>query len=217
MAGSLLAEDTVQDTLDRIVQLAVDTVVGCDFAAVSLIQRRQITTQASSGDVPRQVDAIQYEVDEGPCLEAIREHDVIHAPDLSREQRWPRFSQRTVDETKIMSMLSFRLFAEEETMGALNLYSFDRGAFEDEATDVGLVFAAHAAVALVTARRHEQMEKALASRDVIGQAKGIIMERAGVTEDEAFLRLKRASQRVNLKLSEVAERVTRTGEAPEEI
>lgn len=116
-----------------------------------------------------------------------------------------------------MSMLAFRLFAEEETMGALNLFSYERHAFGDDATDVGLVFAAHAAVAIAGARQHEQLEQALVSRDVIGQAKGIIMERNGITDDEAFQRLKRASQRVNLKLADVAATVARTGEAPEDI
>lgn len=217
VARALLAEDSVQETLDRIVQLAVKTVAGCDFASVSLIQRRKITTAASFGDVPVLVDAIQYEVDDGPCLEAIKDHEVIQVDDLSKEHRWPRFSQRTVGETKIMSMLAFRLFAEEETMGALNLFSYERHAFEDEATDVGLVFAAHAAVAIAGARQHEQLEQALVSRDVIGQAKGIIMERNGVTDDEAFERLKRASQRVNLKLADVAATVARTGEVPEDL
>lgn len=217
VARALVAEDTLQDTLDRIVQLAVDTIVGCDFAAVSLMERRKIHTAASTGDVPERVDAIQYEVDEGPCLDAIKDHEVVQVDDLSKEQRWPRFSPRTVGETKIMSMLSFRLFSEEDTMGALNLYSFDADAFEDDATDVGSVFAAHAAVAMVGARQQEQLENALKSRDVIGQAKGIIMGRDGVTDDEAFDRLKRASQRVNLKLTEVADRVARTGEAPEDL
>lgn len=217
VARALVAEDTLQDTLDRIVQLAVDTIVGCDFAAVSLMERRKIHTAASTGDVPERVDAIQYDVDDGPCLDAIEDHEVVQVDDLSKEQRWPGFSQRTVDETKIMSMLSFRLFSEEDTMGALNLYSFDANAFEDDATDVGSVFAAHAAVAMVGARQQEQLENALKSRDVIGQAKGIIMGRDGVTDDEAFDRLKRASQRVNLKLTEVADRVARTGEAPEDL
>lgn len=217
VARALLAQDSVQETLDRIVQLAVETVAGCDFASVSLIQRRKITTAASFGDVPVLVDAIQYEVDDGPCLEAIKDHEVIQVDDLSKEHRWPRFSQRTVEEAKIMSMLAFRLFAEEETMGALNLFSYERHAFKDDATDVGLVFAAHAAVAIAGARQHEQLEQALMSRDVIGQAKGIIMERNGVTDDEAFQRLKRASQRVNVKLVDVAATVARTGEVPEDL
>lgn len=217
VARALLAEDSVQHTLDRIVELAVDTIVGCDFAAISWIERRTIDTRASTGDVPRRVDAIQYEVDQGPCLDAIKDHEVIQVNDLSQERRWPAFSRRTVEEVKIMSMLSFRLFAEEDTMGALNLYSFDVNGFEDEATDIGSVFAAHAAVAIVGARQHEQMAKALETRDVIGQAKGIIMEREHVSDAEAFDRLRRASQRVNLKLAEVAHRVTRTGEAPEDL
>ena len=98
-------------------------------------------------------------------------------------------------------------FAEEDTLGALNLYSKQRGAFDDEALAVGSVFATHAAVALAGAQHDEQMQKALQTRDVIGQAKGILMAQQDVSADEAFDILRRASQRMNIKLRELAERV----------
>ena len=116
-------------------------------------------------------------------------------------------SQRAAEETGVASMLSFRLFAEGDTLGALNLYSQQHGAFDDEAVAVGSVFATHAAVALAGAQHDEQMQKALQTRNVIGQAKGILMAHQHVTADEAFDILRRASQRTNITPRELAERV----------
>lgn len=216
VARALLAEPTHQATLDKICTLARDTVEGCHHAALSLVQGRRIETTAATDDVPRRVDSIQYETDEGPCLDAIRDQAVLLADDLADEERWPAFAQRAAEETGVHSMLSFRLFAEEETFGALNLYAGEPNAFDDEAREVGVVFAAHAAVAMVEARRQEQFDDALASRDVIGQAKGILMARQGVTEEEAFGILRRASQRENEKLRAIAEQIAaRPTEPPE--
>ena len=207
VARALLGEDDVEATLKRITTLAVETIDGCDHAGVSFVQGRKISTPAASDAVPAQVDAVQYETDQGPCLDAIREHETFKTDDLAKEDRWPEFSQRAAEETGVASMLSFRLFAEADTMGALNLYSKQRGAFGDEALAVGSVFATHAAVALAGAQHDEQMQKALQGRDVIGQAKGILMAQQHVTADEAFDILRRASQRMNIKLRELAERV----------
>ena len=207
IARALLGEDDVEATLSKISTLAVEKIDGCDHAGVSLVQGRKISTPAASDDVPVRVDAIQYEADEGPCLDAIREQETFRTGDLATEDRWPKFSQRAAEETGIASMLSFRLFAEADTMGALNLYSKERSAFDDEAVAVGSVFATHAAVALAGAQHDEQMQQALQSRDVIGQAKGILMAQQGVTDQEAFDILRRASQRMNIKLRELAERV----------
>ena len=207
IARSLLCEDTVEATLQRIAELAVDTIEHCDYAGMTLVRGRHMTTPASSADVPRRVDAIQLDTGEGPCLDAIREHEVFQTDDLLLEDRWPHFSQRAVEATGVRSMLSFRLFVDEDTLGALNLYSKQPAAFEEEDRVVGSVFAAHAAVALSSAQRDQQMQDALRSRDTIGQAKGILMARQGVTADEAFDMLRRGSQRLNIKLAELAKRV----------
>lgn len=97
-------------------------------------------------------------------------------------------------------------------MGALNLYSKSPDAFDDESREMGSVFAAHAAVALGSARNEEHLEAALASRDVIGQAKGLLMAREGITPDEAFAVLRKASQRLNVKLRDIAGRVVTSNE-----
>lgn len=209
VARTLLAANTLEETLDTICRLAVQTIEGCEHAGVSLIQRRSIETRGASDPVPHAVDKVQYEADEGPCLDAMRDEETIRADDLSREPRWSHFAERAAKETGVNSILSFRLFVEKDTMGALNLYSTRVDAFDEETERVGAVFAAHAAVAMAGAREAQQKDEAIRTRDVIGQAKGIVMARQGVSEDEAFDVLRRASQRMNIKLREVAEQVAR--------
>jgi transcriptional regulator with GAF, ATPase, and Fis domain len=204
IARALLAEGDVQHTLQKICDLAVETIDGCDHAGISFLRGKKVDTPAASDDVPRHVDLIQYEVGEGPCLDAIRDHEVFQTGDLGRERRWPHFAARAQRETGISSMLCFRLFVAGDTLGALNLQSKAANAFGDESRRVGLVFAAHAAVALSNAIHGEQMEEALQSRDLIGQAKGILMVREGVSAEKAFDMLRRASQRLNIKLRDVA-------------
>ena len=215
IARTLLAEDDVQHTLQKICDLAVETIEGCDHAGISFLKGKNVSTPAASDDVPRAVDAIQYETGEGPCLDAIRKHEVFATGDLAAEDRWPNFSHRAHDETGVTSMLCFRLFVAADTLGALNLYSKGVDAFDEEASAVGMVFAAHAAIALSSALHDEQMDEALRSRDVIGQAKGILMAREGLTADQAFDSLRRASQRLNVKLRELAAEVAYTGEPPD--
>ena len=216
VARSLLAQEDVQHTLQKIVDLAVETLDSCDHAGITFLKRRRFSTPAASSDVAPKVDAIQYETGQGPCLDAIRDHEVFRTGDLGGERRWPNFAGRAQRETGVTSMLGFRLFVEGDTLGALNLYSKAADAFDDHATTVGSVFAAHAAVALSSALHDEQMEEALQSRDLIGQAKGILMAREHVDADEAFDMLRRASQRVNVKLREVARQIadSAAGSAP---
>jgi transcriptional regulator with GAF, ATPase, and Fis domain len=212
VARALLAQADVQHTLQKIVDMAVDTIEACDHAGITFLKGGKGTTPAASDDVPRTVDAIQYETGEGPCLDAIRDHEVFETGDLGRERRWPAFAARAQRETGVTSMLSFRLFVEADTLGALNLYSKRADAFDERSRTTGLVFAAHAALALATAVHDEQMEEALESRDVIGQAKGILMAREGVSADDAFGMLRRASQRLNVKLRVVAADMVRSAE-----
>jgi transcriptional regulator with GAF, ATPase, and Fis domain len=214
LARALLGQADVQHTLQKIVDLAVDTIEGCDHAGISFLKGGKGSTPAASDSVPPQVDAIQYETGEGPCLSAIREHDVFESPDLRLEARWPQFASRAQRETGISSMLCFRLFVDGDTLGALNLYSKAVDAFDERSRTAGLVYAAHAAIALSTAIHSEQMDEALKSRDLIGQAKGILMAREGVTADQAFDMLRRASQRLNVKLRDLAGQMVESTEKP---
>ena len=207
--------DDLDSALDRIVHLAVENLDACEFAGISLVEKRKITSSASSNDIPKMVDEIQSEVGEGPCIDAIKEHEVFKTGQLKEEGRWLNFSVRAHQETGISSILAIRLFVEEETMGALNLYSTAPDAFDETDVALGSVFAVHASVAMSAARREESLEQKAESRDVIGRAKGILAARSGVSDDEAFAMLRRASQRMNVKLRDIAKQVAEQTPPPQ--
>jgi GAF domain-containing protein len=202
-----------EQTYARICELAVATLDACEHAGMSLVQRDVVHSIARTSAVPALVDRIQVEAGEGPCIDAIRTGDQFLTGQLSEEHRWPVFSRRAHDEAGIQSILAFRLFVEEDTMGALNLYSSRLDAFDHGDQAIGAVFAAHAAVAMSASRRERQLEEKAETRDVIGRAKGILMAREHITDERAFEILQRASQRLNLKLRDVADRLAR-GEDP---
>lgn len=207
VARTLAAHDDLPTTLNKIVGLAVRSLDACEWAGISMIEKRVITSPASSGEIPRIVDGIQSETGEGPCIDAIVDHEVFRTGDLTRETRWPLFSSRAHQETGIASILAVRLFIEADTMGALNLYSTHYDAFDDTDVALGVVFAVHAAVAMSAVRREDNLQAAARSRDVIGRAKGILMAQSGADDEEAFTILRAASQRLNVKLREVAQQV----------
>ncbi|MFE9750482.1 GAF and ANTAR domain-containing protein [Saccharothrix saharensis] len=214
VARALHRQGNAQETLDEIVRAAVGTIPGAKHAGImTIVGKREVRTVAATDDVPRDVDQLQFDTGQGPCLTALYQQKIVSAPDLGEESRWPVFAGRAL-RLDVASMLSFRLFVAGDDLGALNLYSADTHAFDDESEHVGLLFAGHAAVALATAQEREHMAEAVQTRDLIGQAKGILMERHKLTADQAFAVLVRASQQANLKLRDLAERLTSTGELP---
>jgi transcriptional regulator with GAF, ATPase, and Fis domain len=222
MARSLAAEPTVQATLQRIVELAVENVVGCDGAGILLVHKSEIVAGSWSSDLVRQIETLEYELGEGPCIDAIGEQAIFESSDLrDSAAQWPRFTPRALD-AGIESMLGFRLFAAEDTLGSLDLYGYRRGAFDDASRALGTVLAAHASMALAGAQVHESdldtisgLSAALVARDVIGQAKGILMASRHVDAGAAFDLLVAASQKLNVKVRDLADDVARTGELPE--
>jgi GAF domain-containing protein len=212
LARSLHEEVGLEDTLREIVSAAVGTVPGAEEAALSVIEgRRQVRTWAGTADLVYQVDQVQYDTGQGPCLSSLYEEHTVRLSNIATERRWPRFTARAA-ELGVGSMLSFQLYAEQDNLGALNLYARDAGAFTDESEQVGLLFATHAALAMADAQKQEQLARAMAVRDLIGQAKGILMERHKLTGDQAFTLLVRASQNTNRKLVEIARYLVQTGE-----
>jgi GAF domain-containing protein len=143
-------------------------------------------------------------------MDAMYEHETVRVDDLAGDPRWPDLA-RAAQGLGVASMLCFQLFVSGDDLGALNLLAGRPGAFTDESERVGLLFASHAAVALAQARKLNHLNTALGTRDVIGQAKGVLMERYKITADQAFALLARASQDTNRKLQELAEYLTRTG------
>ena len=200
--------------LRTVVRSALRTVPGAQEGSITLVLgRRKVLSQAASSELPRQVDAVQEEVEQGPCLETAFEQHTVLVPDLATDERWPRFSARAVG-LGVRSMLSFQLYVEGDNLGALNLFSREADGFDERSVTVGGLFAAHAAVACSAAQREAALERALESRALVGQAQGILMQRDRLTPDQAFTVLQRTSQGRNLKLTEVARRLVHTGELP---
>ena len=207
IARILIAEADPHATLQRVVSLAVETIDGCEHAGISVIEGRKVTSPASSDEVPAIVDRIQSDTGEGPCVDAITEHEVFQTGRLSEEERWPNFTPRAIAESRVESILSLRLFVAEGTMGALNLYSTQPDAFDERDVAVATVFAAHAAVAWSTSQTIENLRAGMVTRQLIGQAVGLLMVRQGMSESDALEALRRASQRLNVKLRQVAESI----------
>jgi len=211
LARDMQRQDDAAAVMEVIVSTAVAMVPGAEEATISLTQgRRRVVSAMATSDLPRRFDDLQEEIRQGPCLDAMYEHETIRVDDLTSEQRWPELARR-VRGLGLSSMLCFQLFVEGDDLGALNLLARQRAAFSDESERIGLLFASHAAVAVAQAQKLNHMGTALASRDVIGQAKGILMERYKITPTQAFALLARASMDTNRKLHEVAEYLATTG------
>ncbi len=214
VARNLQKETDPTGILQKIVGAALRLIPGVEEGSISAVQgRRHVISRAPSSDTAARIDALQNETGEGPCLDAIYEEQTVRVPDMGAELRWPQFSALAAD-AGAGSMLCFQLYVEGDNLGALNLYSTRVNAFTDESEHVGLLVAAHAAVGYAEAVKAEQLQAALRSRDLIGQAKGILMERYKITADQAFGILDHASSRSNTKLHDVAERLVATGEVP---
>lgn len=213
MVRQLFDEDSPQSTLDRIAECAAGEVESCDGATVLLVQAGgRLETCASSGPGWEKSDHVQTEVGEGPCLDAIeRRSEFYHIPDVGRDDRWPRYAARA-RELGIGSAMGFLLFTARETLGALNLYSARPRAFSRRSENLGWVFASQAAVAFASALNDAQLHEALRTRQDIGAAVGIAMERFRIPRDQAFDALVKLSQDRNVKLRDLARQVVETGE-----
>ena len=201
IAHTLLAAETVDETLQQVVHLAVETVEGCDNCGVSIVQLGgNITTPAATSDRVAKCDELQYEFGEGPCVSAIWEQQTFESEDLTQERRWPKWAPRAV-ELGVNSLVSFRLFVKEDTLGALNLYAEKPRAFDDVDRATGAIFASHGAVALSGAQRQVRLDAAI----VVAKATGMLMEARGITSDQAMELLQRAAIRTDNQLAEVAQ------------
>jgi GAF domain-containing protein len=211
--GLLLSEETLGSTLERVAQLACATIEGCDSAGVTLIEKSQVMTAAATDDFTLKIDRDQYDNREGPCLQALSSQEVVMVDDISTDARWPNFADAATRDG-LGSVLSTPLAVREKPMGALNLYSRKPRSFTKSMQPIARLFASQASVAISNAQIYasavslsEQLKDAIKTREVIGEAKGILMASEGVSEDEAFEMLKRVSQNQNVKLREIAQKV----------
>jgi hypothetical protein len=226
IARTLFSASTVLATLQQIVDFAFATVEGSDVACISLRTADSVFTPAYSAPLAFEIDQLQYAAREGPCLDAIAKEPTVYAEDLAEDQRWPVFGPQAAA-LGMRSLLSCRLSA-NGTRGALNLYAALPRAYGAIDRTKALIFAAHAGIALGAAEAREDaalsldvglhriddLITALGTREIIGQAEGILIERERITAQQAFDVLRRASQHLNIKLREVASYVVETGEVP---
>jgi|tagenome__1003787_1003787.scaffolds.fasta_scaffold20908223_2 hypothetical protein len=193
-----------QAILESLTNAASLSIPGFEGASVSIRQGDGvIRTLTASNELASQIDELQYELQEGPGYDVISGTYSTIVTFMDDEERWPRFGPRAV-ELGVGSMMSFELTDRPGLRSALNLYSQQGGALEPDAVNIAELFAAHAATTLGLAERVEQLETALRSRTLIGQATGIAMERYGVSHDQAFGFLVRISQNSNVRLRDIA-------------
>lgn len=201
---------TVEETLDAIVEATLHTVPGFDHVGISLTHRDgRIETMAGTDQLVWELDDVQYSLKEGPCYDAIRGGGPVMVEHARHDQRWPTYMPQAVKHG-LRAQLAVGLYREEDSVGGLNLYSTESDTIDEHALQIAELFASHAAIALGRSRQESQLNEALVSRKVVGQAVGIIMERYRIDEHRAFQFLIRASQSTNIKLREVAREVVTT-------
>ncbi|AGS67391.1 GAF and ANTAR domain-containing protein [Streptomyces collinus] len=214
MARDLLAQDSVHATLERITSSATELVEGCDAAGILILRGKRVESLAPTHQIVVDSDSLQERLQEGPCFDAARTQEgerVFRIADFEAPSpRWPAYVPQG-RKLGLGSMMGFLLFTEDEDLGALNLYSYDAGAFSEISETAGWLLASHAAVAFSSARSHAQLEQAVSTRHMIGEAMGILMGSRHLTEDQAFDVLRRYSQEHNVKLREVARQVCEQG------
>jgi GAF domain-containing protein len=191
--------------LRELIDSGVRHVTGSQYAGITLAERSEaVTNVVATHRYPMVLDAIQNQYAEGPCLEAAWQHHVMHIHDLNVDERWPLYQRYALEQTPIRSILAYELFVDGGSMAALNFYADRPRAFTDESVELGNVYATHIALAWSMMRRQDQFRSALASRDIIGQAKGVVMERFNLDAVEAFELLSRLSRQSNTRLADIA-------------
>jgi hypothetical protein len=205
----LIAEESTESTANRIASLVVALIPGADSAGLSLVRAGKIYTFGATDQIVNDVDALQYATGEGPCLSSIGKQETFQIPDMTTDTTWPSFSQGAAD-AGVRGLLSFVLRV-DDSLAALNIYSNSTDAFTEQDKATGAIFATQAAFTLANALTHEgdlkkadEMQAGLDTRGIIGQAMGILMEREGISSEEAFDQLRTASQHLNRKLRDVA-------------
>jgi GAF domain-containing protein len=194
--------------LREVIEGAAELVPGAQYAGVMVTQRRRPSDSAAATHrYPVLLDEIQNRYQQGPGLSAGALQESFRVDDLISDDRWPLYRQQAVKQTPIRSILSLGIFKEGGTTATLSFYSEVANAFDDESANMGLIFATHTGLVWNMMRRDQQFRSALASRDVIGQAKGRMMERFDIDGNQAFAMLKLMSQDSNTPIAQVAQRV----------
>jgi ANTAR domain/GAF domain len=217
LTRALLDACTVADVLEQLVHATQRLVPGADLVSITLrTPDGAFHTPVETAPLATELDQVQYRTGEGPCVEAARASGpgYVRCDDLAHEPAWPTFGPVAAGYgyTSVLSTTLLPDIRLPRLSGALNIYAQRPGALHGQAAETALLLATHASLALASTQavvlgqlRAAQLHEALASRDVIGQAKGILMHRRGISADQAFDLLRRTSQHMNVKLAELAE------------
>ncbi len=215
LVRELLSQPEEEHNLPRILERFMELVPAADFAGISLRRGKgRVETPALTAPIVADLDGAQYELGEGPCLDAIWVQDTVVIDDTARDERWPRWGPRAA-EIGARSVLSVRLATEAEVVGGLNLYAAQPAAFDEDAVQTAHRFVDPVTTALAVVERVEGLRTAMQTRHLIGMAQGMLMLRYGLDEAQSFAFLSRTSQQTNVKLRDVAARVAEElGRAP---
>jgi GAF domain-containing protein len=204
LAVRLHEEQSVVETVDLVVQSALKA-VDCQYAGVMLVHGDKVVETAAATDpLVEELDQFHVSCGEGPGLERISDRLTVRVADTRFDLRWEKWA-RCLDERGIRSVITARMTTGSSDLGTLNLFHAEPDAFDTDDEAVAAILARHAAVALASARRAENLWLAIDARKLVGQAQGILMERFDLSPDQAFAVLLRYSQTKNIKLRDVAE------------
>ncbi|MCV7420688.1 GAF and ANTAR domain-containing protein [Mycobacterium yunnanensis] len=197
------AQTTDVELLKPIVAAATILLPGVSWAALAVSRHERVVAQHPTDDIAQDLADVQAILGEGPAITALAEHTSIVVPDLGTETRWPRFTTAATARG-VHCLMAFRLFVHDRVLGALTMYGPTPNTFTEESVLIGEILAQHVSVALAGSAAESRMRTAIDTRDIIGQAKGILMQRDSLTGLQAFALLTRASQHTNVKLVDVA-------------
>lgn len=200
---------TVEDTMGQVCRLARDFIAHSEGAAICLAERSGIRSVGATSEAVRHIEEMWARVGEGPVPDVIAGAGRIVVTDMSTDRRWPRLAAAVAGGTPLRAAMVLRLATDGHTLGSLDLYSTRPAAFDSDPArfELALLFATQTSIALRAAQEAENLRAALASREVISVAMGIIMGRQNVSREEAFEILRRASQRENRKVRDIAARL----------
>ena len=215
LAAALRAGAPGDDEYQAIAEWSARLVPGCTHASVSVLRDGKFITLGASDEIARQIDDLEREVGEGPCLDAILEERPQHDLDITHHATWPELAKRALAETPVRSMLAFRLIHDGAKSGALNLFADTPNGLGEEAVSQGTIMSAFASVAIAMAherRRASNLELALDTNREIGKAVGLLMAEHNIGSEQALEILRHASQSMNRKVRELAREIVSRSE-----
>jgi ANTAR domain len=206
-ARTIYHPERLDEVLVQIATTARDALPGFDLVGISTLSGKSVVTRAVTDPRVYELDKLQYSEDEGPCVDTLGRAHLVLAPHLRHEQRWPHYVPKAL-QLGLRSQMAIKLTLDDAgTLGGLNMYSTLSDDIDPDAAPIAELFARHAAIALGGAQHVTNLNHALQTRKVIGEALGILMERYQMTEDRAFAFLVRASSTSNIKLNTIAQQL----------